>query len=101
MRKSNMQKAVTVVNSKPVGRKGLREINRDSAGIDVGSSAHYVAVPADRDGQPVRRFGCTTPELHAMAKWLKACGIKTVAAESTGVYWVPVLEVMEEYEIDL
>lgn len=66
------------------------------AGIDVGSREHYVSVPGDRAQESVRVYGCTTPDLHAMATWLKACGITDVVMESTGVYWVPVATVLEE-----
>ncbi len=67
----------------------------NAAGIDIGSASHYVAVPADRDDEPVREFQSFTEDLHAMANWLKACGVDTVAMESTGVYWIPVFEVLE------
>jgi transposase len=79
----------------------LRRINWNAAGIDVGSQEHYVAVPEDRDEQAVRRFGCFTPDLHEMAKWLISCGIETVAMESTGVYWVPIFQVLEQYGLDV
>ena len=72
----------------------LSQTNANAAGIDVGARRHYVAVPPDRDQEPVRSFGCLTPELHSMAKWLKACGIETVAMESTGVYLIPVVYVL-------
>ena len=61
-------------------------ITPNAAGIDIGSSEHWVAVPEDRDENPVRPFGCFTADLHAMARWLKKCGVTTVAMESTGVY---------------
>lgn len=67
----------------------------DAAGIDIGSEMHYVCVPADRDAQPVRKFGCFTPDLHELATWLKSCNIKTVAMESTGVYWIPLFQILE------
>jgi transposase len=67
-----------------------------AAGIDIGNEAHYVAVPANRDRQPVRRFGCTTAELKAMATWLKQCRIQAVAMQSTGVYWIAVYGLLEE-----
>jgi transposase len=60
-----------------------------------------VAVPPDRDPEPVRCFGCLTPDLQALAPWLKACGMTTVAIESTGVYWIPVRQVLEEYGIEV
>lgn len=72
-------------------------INPDAAGIDVGATAHYVAVPPDRDEQPVRHFGAFTEDLHALAKWLKQCGVKAVAIESTGVYWIPLYQILEAY----
>jgi hypothetical protein len=60
-----------------------------------------VAVPADRDPPPVREFGTTTIELNRLADWLVKCGIKTVAMESTGVYWIPVYEVLEERRLEV
>ncbi len=64
----------------------LDVVHPDAAGIDIGNESYYVAVPPDRDSQPVRCFGCTTAELRAMGDWLKQCGIQTVAMQSTGVY---------------
>ena len=66
----------------------LAVVHPNAAGIDIGNESHYVAVPSNRDEQSVRRFGCTTAELKAMAAWLKQCGIGTVALQSTGVYWI-------------
>ncbi len=74
---------------------GFAEINHDAAGIDVGNAQHWVAVPAGRDTVSVRMFGCFTSDLHALANWLMKCGIKTVAMESTGVYWIALFEVLE------
>ena len=74
----------------------LEVIHPDAAGIDIGNESHYVAVPQKRDSQPVRRFGCTTAALRAMADWLKQCGIRTVAMQSTGVYWIAVFDILEE-----
>ena len=76
-------------------------INKDAAGIDIGSGEHWVAVPEDRDEEPVRSFGCFTADLHAMARWLKACGITTVAMESTGVYWIPCYQILEEHGFEV
>jgi transposase len=73
----------------------LKRIQRDAAGIDCGATSHYVAVPEERDPEPVREFRTSTGGLHALADWLVKCGIKTVAMESTGVYWIPVHEVLE------
>lgn len=77
--------------------RSLPLINPNAAGIDVGATAHYVAVPADRDEQPVRRFGAFTEDLHALAKWLQQCGVQTVAMESTGVYWIPLYQILQDY----
>ena len=68
----------------------------NAAGIDVGASRHWVAVPARGAEESVREFGPMTDDLNAMADWLLACGVDTVALESTGVYWIPVYEVLEQ-----
>ena len=81
-------------NRRSAPPEALPHINRNSAGIDVGSASHFVAVPADRDDHPVREFAAFTGDLYRMADWLQACGIETVAMESTGVYWIPVFQVL-------
>ena len=73
----------------------LATVNLHAAGIDVGAEEHWTAVPACNDSQPVRRFGANTADLDALADWLWACDITTVALESTGVYWIPLFEVLE------
>lgn len=73
----------------------FEEVNRNAAGIDAGSEEHWVSVPEDRDGDPVRGFGVFTEDLYALADWLIACRITTVAIEATGVYWIPLVEVLE------
>lgn len=72
-------------------------LNANAAGIDVGASEHYVAVPPDRDAETVRRFGAFTEDLHALARWLLQCKVQTVAMESTGVYWIPLYQILEAY----
>src|SRR5246500_2291600 len=79
----------------------LEVIHPDAAGIDIGNESHYVAVPPSRDSQPVRRFGCTTAELKAMTDWLKQCGIRTVAMQSTSVYWIAVYDVLEQAGLEV
>jgi transposase len=79
----------------------LEVVHPNAAGIDIGNQSHYVAVPPDRDSQPVRRFGCTTAELREMAGWLKQCGIRTVAMQSTGVYWIAVYDILEEAGLEV
>ena len=70
-------------------------VHPDCAGIDVGKREHYVAVREDADERPVRRFGAFTDGLEAMASWLASCGVDAVAMEATGVYWIPVYEVLD------
>jgi transposase len=83
--------------------KHLEHINRYAAGIDIGSKSHFVAVPEGVDETPVREFSTFTADLERLAEWLKTCGIQTVAMESTGVYWIPVFEILEErgFEVKL
>ena len=75
-------------------------IRPNAAAMDIGSREHFVAVPEGRSTPAVRSFGCTTSELREMAAWLKSCGVDTVAMEATGVYWVPVYEVLEDAGIE-
>lgn len=76
-------------------KQKLAVINPDAAGIDIGSKEHYVCVPADRDEESVRKFAAFTSDLKEMVVWLKKCGVKTIAMESTGVYWLPVFQILE------
>lgn len=76
-------------------RRILEQINFDAAGVDAGAEWHFAAVPEDRDDQPVRKFPTTTAGLYELADWLAACGITTVAVEATGVYCMPLLEVLD------
>src|SRR5690348_4219024 len=86
---------------KELGRKlaaedpGLEVVNRNVAGIDVGSESHFVAVSPGRDVEPVREFGSWTADLERMADWLGACGVKTVVMQSTGVYWIALYDILE------
>ena len=72
--------------------EGLSQLNLNAAGIDVGATSHYVAVPADRAEPPVREFEAFTADLYRLAE----CGVETVVMESTGVYWIPLFGVLEE-----
>src|SRR5262245_52838894 len=99
--KDQSSKATTVRSkrtspSKPMDRP-LFEPN--AAGIDIGAREIFVAVPPDRDEHPVRKYETFTPDLHQMAEWLVRCGVKTVAMESTGVYWIPVDDVLEQHGV--
>lgn len=75
--------------------KHLEHINKMAAGIDVGSKSHFVAVPEGCDNITVREFLSFTSDLHALADWLEQCGIETIVMESTGVYWIPLYELLE------
>jgi transposase len=81
----------------------LRPINEHAAGIDVGADRHFVAVPSTASQHPVREFGVFTKDLYAIADWLRACGVRSVVMESTGVYWVPLFEVLDQrgFEVKL
>jgi transposase len=79
----------------------LQQLNLHAAGLDIGAEEIYACVPADRDEQSVRVFPTFTVDLHALADWLEGCGIKTVAMESTGVYWIPVYEILEARGFDV
>lgn len=77
-------------------RSSLSVTHPNAAGIDIGSASHFVAVPPDRgDERPVREFRSFTVDLAAIADWLSACGVDTVAMESTGVYWIPLYELLD------
>jgi len=78
-----------------------RILRPNAAGIDVASEIHYVAVPFERSSTPVRSFGSFTTDIHEMAKWLKDCEVDTVAMESTGIYWVQLYLILEEYGIEV
>lgn len=73
----------------------------DTAGIDIGSKSHFVAVPSERDRNPVREFSTFTANLHQMIQWLKDCNIKTIIMESTGVYWIPTFELLESNDFEV
>lgn len=81
---------------RPSRSPAIAPVHPDSAGIDVHSEFHFVAVPEGRDPQPVRQFGAFTDDLHKLADWLQTCGIRTVAMESTGVYWIPLYELLQK-----
>jgi transposase len=73
----------------------LDQLHPDAAGIDCGATEHVVAVPPDRDASPVQTFKTFTADLQRLADWLTACGVRHVAMESTGVYWIPIFEILE------
>ncbi len=79
----------------------LEIVHPDAAGIDVGGSEHWVAISPDRDPEPVRRFECFTSDLREMGRWLAEKGVRSVAMQSTGVYWMPVFEILEQQGLEL
>ena len=76
-------------------RSKLDQIQPNAAGIDIGSQHHWVCVPEGRASEDVKRFGCYTGDLYAIADWLTECKVETVAMESTGVYWIPLFQILE------
>jgi hypothetical protein len=75
--------------------KALKMLNRSAAGIDVGAGRNFVAVDPSASERPVREFSSFTDDLHNLASWLRECGVTTVAMEATGIYWIPLFEVLE------
>lgn len=92
---------------KPFKRKSMRlpkhlvHLNAYAAGIDIGSKSHFVAVPEGVDSEPIREFSTFTDDLERLADWLIACGITTVAMESTGIYWIPVFEILDSRGLEV
>ena len=76
-------------------------VHPDAAGLDIGSTEVYAAVRRERDPDPIRNFPTFTADLHALANWLKECQVTTVAMESTGVYWIPVHQILEAHGFDV
>ena len=74
----------------------FEQVNLRAAGIDIGSESHFIAVPQALDENPIREFSCFTADLERMADWLVRIGVETVAMESTGIYWIPTFEILEE-----
>ena len=93
-RKDNKRKGATNKAMLPVMRA-------DAAGIDIGATEIFVAVPAERAEQNVRCFPTFTQDLYTLADWLVECRVKTVAMESTGVYWIPLFQILEERGLEV
>jgi transposase len=86
---------------KKVNWEKLEIVHPEAAGIDVGGSEHWVAINPERDPEPVRRFGCFTSDLYAMGQWLMEKGVRSVAMQSTGVYWMPLFEVLQQQGLEV
>ena len=80
---------------------GLEILHPHAAGIDIGNESHFVSVPTDRDPNPVQEFGSWTADLERMAEWLNSSGIKTVAMQATGVYWIAAYDVLEKHGLEV
>ncbi len=81
--------------------QNLTRINPGAAAIDIGSTMHMAAVNPDCAEMPIRSFGSFTHDLHDLAAWIKSCGVTRVAMESTGVYWIPAYEILEQYGFEV
>ena len=81
--------------------QGLEMVNRHAAGIDIGSREHFVCVPQGSCEQNVRQFGTYTVDLEKLADWLQECGVTSVAMEATGVYWIPVFQILEQRGLEV
>jgi len=83
--------------TKKVRRKrDISPTHPHAAAIDIGATLHVAAVGPDQDPEPVRSFGTFTGDLHRLADWFEQCGVRTVAMESTGVYWIPAFEILDQ-----
>lgn len=81
--------------------QNLTRINPGAAAIDIGSTMHMAAVNPDCAEMPIRSFGSFTHDLHDLAAWFKSCGVTSVAMESTGVYWIPAYEILEQHGLEV
>lgn len=86
-----------MARKKTGGRTDLKQVNAGAAAIDIGSTMHMAAVSPEHSDVPVRSFGTFTQDLHELAEWFTACGVTSVAMESTGVYWIPAYEILEQH----
>src|SRR5688572_12114895 len=103
-RRRSMAKLAKTKTKKRKHRKMVRSLpmmRPNAAGIDIGATEILVAVPADRDTESVRSFPTFTEDLHALADWLQQCRVDTVAMESTGVYWIPLFQILEARGIEV
>jgi transposase len=83
------------------GGSELKPVNPGAAAIDIGSTMHMAAVNPDSTDTPIRAFGTFTHDLHDLAQWFKSCGVTSVAMESTGVYWIPAFEILEQHGLEV
>ena len=81
--------------------QNLTRMNPGAAAIDIGSTMHMAAVNPDCAELPIRSFGTFTHDLHDLATWFRSCGVTSVAMESTGVYWIPAYEILEQHGFEV
>src|SRR5262252_5293369 len=81
--------------SKPKIDRKMPMVHPNAAAIDIGATMHMAAVRADRTPEPVRSFATFTTDLHRLVDWFAECGVETVVMESTGVYWIPIFELLD------
>ena len=81
---------------KPRRKRDISPTHPNAAAIDIGATMHVAAVGPDKASEPVRSFGTFTGDLHRLADWFEQCGVRSVAMESTGVYWIPVFEILDQ-----
>lgn len=100
---NNNKKKVRIQNKKVNGKTidSFEVIRPNTAGIDIGSSEHWVSVHPDSAEQSVQKFGTFTCDLYSIADWLAKCNVKYVAMESTGIYWIPLFQILEEKGFDV
>lgn len=85
----------------PSNAQNLRRMNPRAAAIDIGATMHMAAINPDADDMPIRTFGTFNHNLHDLAHWFKSCGVTSVAVESTGVYWIPAYEILEQHGFEV
>ena len=98
-----MSKRKQIKQQNVIDLDSLKQINLHAAGLDICDAEIWACVPSDRAEQPVRCFKTFTVDLHTLADWLTDCNIKTVAMESTGIYWIPIYEILDDrgFEVKL
>ena len=101
MHRKRCKKPKNLAPAKQPADAGLRKIRPLVAGIDVGSEQHFVCAPTSDGGTEIRVFGGTTPDLQALLEWLQEAHVESVAMESTGVYWIPLYELLASHGIEV
>ena len=101
MKRKAENRKVGEIGKPKVDWKALEIVHPHAAGIDIGGSEHWVAISPDRDELPVRSYPCFTANLEEMADWLISRGVRSVAMQSTRVYWIPVFEILQQRGLEV